>query len=85
MALNSKNFGCAEKSLENKMEALFGTRVLRKNGELRFVFCKCCEVSNDEICFYEQMRRYKDVSANTKYPCGKAYLKYKEQLKQGKK
>lgn len=85
MEVNSKNFGAKERSIKRMMMALYGTDILRKNGEIPFVFCKACKVSNDEICMYDQLRRYKDVDANTKYPCGRAYAMYQQQLKQGKK
>lgn len=74
----SINYGQKEKSLAGKYFLFFGTKRLR-NGKNDKVFCKACEYDNGEICYYDQIA--KDGKIDTKYPCGKAFVKYQEQNK----
>ena len=72
------NYGDKEKTLERCFFLLYGTKRLR-DGKINKVFCASCEYSNDEICYYDQIA--KDGKIDTKYPCGKALVKYQSKSK----
>ena len=71
-----KNYAQYEKSISNKLFFLFGTRKIR-NGKADKVFCQNCYHSNDIQCLYDIMAAQGE-KMDTKYPCGKAYIIYKE-------
>jgi hypothetical protein len=73
------NYGQKEKALADKYFLLFGTKKLR-NGKVDKVFCQVCEHSNDVQCMYDIMAAQGE-KMGTKYPCGKAFVKYQEQNK----
>ena len=66
------DWGKIEKSLENKVMAVFGRKL--RDGKNDKVFCDVCDYDNGKSCFYEQLAVLGEVE--TKYPCGKAKAKY---------